>query len=189
MKPLKTFDRLGFTGCSGVQRHVMARNGEGEYEGLPLALDVEIGIGKEILWLADYLLMHNLSKAFLDQVASCPDKSLSLMSPCGCQYTCVASFLTAESQNILLFEGDEFSFFLVQGVTTCDYWMIPCLDLLVEVTSPHVREIDRKGKVFSELSGRLREIDEECGDQKFAFTGVIASHRRPAHFFYDCLIV
>ena len=188
MKPLKTFDRLGFTGCSGVQRHVMARNGEGEYEGLPLALDVEIGIGKEILWLADYLLMHNLSKAFLDQVASCPDKSLSLMSPYGCQYTCVASFLTAESQNILLFEGDEFSFFLVQGVTTCDYWMIPCLDLLVEVASPHVREIDRKGKVFSELSGRLREIDEECGDQKFAFTGVIASHRRPAHFFYDCLI-
>ena len=188
MKPLNTFDRLGFTGCSGVQRHVMARNGEGQYEGLPLTLEVEIDIREEIIWLADYLSMHDLSKAFLDQVASCPDKSLILMSPYGSQYTCVASFLTEESQNILVFEGDDFSFFLVQGVTACDYWMIPCLDLLVEVTSAHVRDIDRAGMVFSELPDRLKVIDEECEAKKFVFTGIIASHRRPAHFFYDCLI-
>lgn len=186
--PLNMFDRLGFTGCSGIQRHVMARNGDGEYEGLPLTLEVEIGIGAEILWLADYLSMHDLSKAFLDQVVSCPDKSLILMSPYGSQYTCVASFLTEESQNILVFEGDDFSFFLVQGVTACDYWMIPCLDLLVEVTSAHVRDIDRAGMVFSELLDRLKVVDEECDGKKFAFTGIIASHRRPAHFFYDCLI-
>jgi len=188
MKPTNTFDRLGFKGCSGIQRYVMARNGEGDYEGLPQAFEVETGIGEQILWLANHLVLHNLSKIFLDQIASCSDKALLLTSAHGRQYTCVASFLTAESQNILVFEGDDFSFFLVQGVTACDYWMIPSLDLLVEVTSAHVREIDRTGLVFSELPDRLREIDEECGDQKFAFTGVIASHRRPAHFFYDCLI-
>ena len=188
MKPLSTFDRLGFTGCSGIQRYVMARNGEGEYQGLPLDLEVEISVGEEILWLASHLVVHNLSQVLLDQVASCSDKTLSLTSPHGSQYACVASFLTAESQNILLFKGHSFSFFLVQGVTACDYWMIPSMDLLVEVTSAHVRDIDRAGTVFSELADRLKEIDEECHGKKFVFTGIIASHRRPAHFFYDCLI-
>ena len=81
MKPLSTFDRLGFTGCSGIQRYVMARNGEGEYQGLPLDLEVEISVGEEILWLASHLVVHNLSQVLLDQVASCSDKTLSLTSP------------------------------------------------------------------------------------------------------------
>ena len=60
MKPLNTFARLGFTGCSGIQRYVMARNGEGDYEGLPQAFEVEPGIGEQILWLANHLVLHNV---------------------------------------------------------------------------------------------------------------------------------
>lgn len=175
---------LGFSGCSGIQRCLLSPTAEGCYVDFPVDCAVPPHHREEFFWLATFFARLDLSSCLLDLVAKSEGNSLCVTSSSGAEYHCKSSFLTKDSANILVFQGAEFSFYVVQGVTACDCIFVPIYGLMIEVAPSHVREIDRNGDVFHELSIFLAQ--NTCRSV-VDWSGVIVGHRRPAHFFYDCL--
>lgn len=178
---------LGFLECKVEPLWFIRPDVDGVFDRHLLPNELKDCIAQDIFWISDFCFSKDLAVHLLEAIAQNQGKKLELVSEYGNSYDCLFSVVVRHSKNVLVFRGELFSFLVVQGVTSCDYLMFPSLGLLIEVASGHVNEDDRLGLLFQDVISYVINSDV-LNFSQFDFTGVIACHRRPAHFFYDCLI-
>lgn len=118
-----------------------------------------------------------------DWVSAAMTKGLAtLINPfSGCAAFCSSSWLVANGINCLLFRDDGEVFFVFQHVTSADAVYFPQRNLVVlrhHITAQEVRSCVHQ---LFKNAAQIFVLPEA----KNSFGGVIASHGRPYHFYYD----
>ena len=186
--PKSCLEWLGFSGCSiEASRLVVTPDSDGVIDWQNPLFTFKSKVDKDLRWIAEFCSRKDFAFSLIKAAADHQHSSLELVSESHNVYSCVISIVVRKSKNVLVFRGEHLSFIVVQGVTSCDYLLFPSEGLLVEVSPSHVDEDDRRGLIYGDLIGHLKELRAD-NLSRFVFSGVIAGHNRPAHYFYDCLI-
>jgi hypothetical protein len=185
--PKSCLEWLGFSNYSIEGSRLVTLDSDEVIDWQNPLITLKSKFDKDLRWIAEFCSRKDFAASLIKAVADHQHSSLELVSESHNIYSCVISIVVRKSKNVLVFRSEHLSFLVVQGVTSCDYLLFPSEELLVEVSPSHVDEDDRRGLIYGDLIDHLGELRAD-NIPRFVFSGVIAGHNRPAHYFYDCLI-
>lgn len=102
------------------------------------------------------------------------------------QFECCLSVMSDGSYNFLVCKIDETLVLVAQHVSSADFIYVPEFNLMAKIC--HIND-ELAASALSRFNTALLGFCESYRPSvKPGFGGVIASHGRPAHFFYDCAL-
>ncbi len=105
----------------------------------------------------------------------------------GDRIQCAFSYLSKDLRNLIIFEGGGEKFLVVQNVSSCDCLIFINHSFLRGIEPVHLSDIDYQGTYLKELDS-WSVAHSESLVAAYSLKGILAYHRRPAHFFYDLAI-
>ena len=105
----------------------------------------------------------------------------------GHRIQCAFSYLSRDLRNLIVFEGGGERFLIVQNVSSCDCLIFINHSFLRGIEPVHLSDLDYQGTYLKELDSWSGAHSESLM-ATYALRGILAYHRRPAHFFYDLAI-
>ena len=185
--PESCLEWFNFTNYPIEPSSLITPDSDGVFDWENLSSIIKTKVDKDLRWIAEFCSNKDFAVRLLEIGVNHRYKGLELVTDSNVVYGCVISMIARNGKNVLVFRGNNYSFLIIQGVTSCDYLFFPSQGLLVEVSPSHVDEDDRHGLIYADLIDYLKRLRIDNLPQ-FVFSGVIVGHSRPAHYFYDCLI-
>lgn len=102
------------------------------------------------------------------------------------QFECCLSVMSDGSYNFLVCKIDETLVLVAQHVSSADFIYVPEFNLMAKIC--HINDELAASALSRFNTALLGFCDSYPASETFGFGGVIASHGRPAHFFYDCAL-
>ena len=100
---------------------------------------------------------------------------------------CAFSYLSRDLRNLIVFEGGGEKFLVVQNVSSCDCLIFINHSFLRGIEPVHLSDLDYQGIYLKELDSWSGAHSESLR-VPHSLKGILAYHRRPAHYFYDLAI-
>ncbi|WP_201633927.1 hypothetical protein [Psychrobacter immobilis] len=131
---------------------------------------------------------RRFAKNYLDTTLRSGSSAFTLFNRKDAECSVFLSYMINRNTNVILAEAEGMEFILIQHVTSCDFVYFPSINYLHPVAHFNLQTASNVIKNLVDIPN-IQTLYEIAVKSKSHFQGLILSHGRPYHFFYETSIL